>query len=625
MSSVQNSRIAQAADRLCDVDQGDAEARSAVRAGRDRASASPGLPPLGAASTSVPGPLLEWSAQEECPLRAAPVGEGLLVERGAMEFAGMLGQQARRMSLEARALVALVRAGVFGLESPRRLAAIAAALRNFGPFGGGPRIAALRHGKRPAVIDERGAISFTELDEQVDRLANALRSLGLGTGCNVGILCRNHRYALIAMYAASRAGLNTIPLNTAFSARQATEVSQREGIELLIHDVELAELTEHIAPVHGRVAVAIDDPTGGELERLIATGNPTSPPPPKQAGRLVLLTGGTTGTPRGASRPEPRSLVIPGALLERMPMRARETTVLAPPLFHGTGLLIAALTGLLGSTLVLRRRFDATTMLDDIETHRATAVCVVPVMLQRVLALGEQEIRGRDLSSLRVVFSTGSQLPAEVARQSTHLLGDVIYNLYGTTEASIATLATPADVCAAPASVGKPALGSRVSILDEQGHELPPGATGRIFVGTLSPFEGYTGGGGKETIDGLIATGDVGHCDSAGRLYVDGRDDEMIVSGAENVFPREIEELLMRHPAIADAAAIGVDDDEFGRRLRAFVVLPPGRRITAEQVQAYVKDNLARYKVPREVIFLNELPRTPTGKILKRELAAHTG
>jgi fatty-acyl-CoA synthase len=263
-------------------------------------------------------------------------------------------------------------------------------------------------------------------------------------------------------------------------------------------------------------------------------------------------------------------------------------------------------------------------MLDDIETHRATAVCVVPVMLQRVLALGDQEIRRRDLSSLRVVFSAGSQLPAEVARRTTHLLGDVIYNLYGTTEASIATLATPVDVRAAPSSVGKPALGSRVRILDDQGHELPRGAIGRIFVGAVSPFEGYTGGGSKETVDGLISTGDVGHFDPAGRLYVDGRDDEMIVSGGENVFPREVEELLLAHAAIADAGAIGVDDEDFGQHLRAFVVLRHGRRVSAEQLQTYVKDNLARYKAPREVIFLDELPRNPTGKILKRELLART-
>jgi fatty-acyl-CoA synthase len=335
----------------------------------------------------------------------------------------------------------------------------------------------------------------------------------------------------------------------------------------------------------------------------------------------VLLTSGTTGTPKGAPRPDPKGFVGAGAVLERMPMKAREATVVAPPLYHGTGLLIALLSIGLGSKLVLRRKFDAAQFLDDIETHKATGVCVVPIMLQRVLALGDEEIRKRDLSSLRCAFCAGSQLPAEVALRAQDVLGEVIYNLYGSTEVALATMTTPADVRAAPTSVGKPLLGSRIEILDDKGRELPQGQTGRIFVGTLQPFEGYTGGGGKEIIDGMLSSGDVGHFDPEGRLYIDGRDDEMIVSGGENVFPREVEELLVTHPAIADAAVIGVEDPEFGQRLRAFVVTREGKDVSDDDIKAFVKDNLARYKVPREVLFLEDLPRNPTGKILKRELA----
>jgi acyl-CoA synthetase (AMP-forming)/AMP-acid ligase II len=376
-----------------------------------------------------------------------------------------------------------------------------------------------------------------------------------------------------------------------------------------------------IAPEHGRVVTATEDPAADELDRLIASGDSKSPPAPKKPGRIVLLTSGTTGTPKGAPRQEPRSLTLPGALLERMPMRAREATVIGPPLYHGTGLVIALLSISLGSKLVLRRRFDASEFLEDVEAHSATGICVVPVMLQRILALDETEVAKRDLSSLRVAFCAGSQLPAEVAIRAMDLLGDVIYNLYGSTEVSVATLATPEDIRAAPASVGKPALGSRVKILDESGNVVPRGEKGRIFVGTATPFEGYTGGGNKEVIDGLLSTGDVGHFDETGRLYIDGRDDEMIVSGGENVFPREVEELLATHPAIVDAAVIGVDDPDFGQRLKAFAVLGDGEEVTADEVKAFVKDNLARYKVPREVVFLDELPRNPTGKILKRELA----
>ncbi|OMC31222.1 acyl-CoA synthetase [Mycobacterium sp. GA-1841] len=538
-----------------------------------------------------------------------------------MNLIAMLKDPARRAGLEMQSLIAVSRAGMIGIETPHRIVQIIKALTDYGPFGAAPRIAAIRHGQRAAVADELGELSFAELDEQVNRLANSLRATGLRPGANVGILCRNHRYPLIAAFAASRAGMSGTWLNTAFSAPQAREVAEREGIDLLIHDAEFDDVVTDINPPQGRVRCFTDDPADDQLAQLIAAGDPQRPAVPAKPGRIVLLTSGTTGTPKGAPRAEPKSLTLPGALLDRLPMRARETTVIGPPLFHGTGLIIALLSIALGSKLVLRRRFEAAEFLDDIERHRATTICVVPIMLQRILALGDEEVRRRDLSSLRVAFCAGSQLPATVAIAASDLLGEVIYNLYGSTEVSVATLATPADVRAAPTSVGKPALGSTVRIYDGDGNEVARGGTGRIFVGAATPFEGYTGGGGKEIIDGLMSTGDIGHFDDTGRLYIDGRDDEMIVSGGENVFPREVEELLVTHPAVIDVAVIGVDDPDFGQRLRAFCVLADNAQASEKELQSFVKENLARYKVPRDIVFLAELPRNPTGKVLKRELA----
>jgi fatty-acyl-CoA synthase len=531
----------------------------------------------------------------------------------------LLGNTARRATDEARSVLALVRAGVIGVEMPHTAVRVMKALNDYGPLGAAPRIAALRHGEFPAIADERGELTYDAFDEQVNRLANALRAKGLGPGSSLGILCRNHRTALLATFAASRGGMSAIWLNTSFSKRQAQEVAEREGVELLIHDVEYDDVVAGITLPKGALRVDIEA-DADEVDALIAEGDPTPPAPPSKPGRIVLLTSGTTGTPKGAPRPEPRSLTIPGAVLERMPMRARETTVIGPPLYHGTGLLIALLSISLGSKVVLRRKFNAAQFLDDIEHHGASTVCVVPVMLQRAVALGDEEIGKRDLSSLRVAFCAGSQLPSEVALRATEAFGDVIYNLYGSTEVSIATLATPEDVREAPTSVGKPALGVRIRILDPDGNQLPEGETGRIFVGTASPFEGYTGGGGKEIVDGLMATGDVGHFGQDGRLYIDGRDDDMIVSGGENVFPREVEDLLTDHEAVLEAAVLGVEDADFGQRLKAFVVLRDGAAVDEAALQAYVKDNLARFKVPREVVFMDELPRNPTGKVLKREL-----
>lgn len=527
----------------------------------------------------------------------------------------------QRAGIEARALLALYKAGAVGGASPAKTVEILKTLRAFGPFGAAVRLAAIRNPESPAIADERGEITYAEFDELINRLANALLDLGLKPGDGIAMLCKNHRAPLIVGFAASRAGLRSLWLNTSFSARQATEVCDREGVDLLIHDADFAAVVASVDPRFGKYAIDVSGATTDDLDRLIAGGSPALPAPPAKPGRIVLLTSGTTGTPKGAPRADPKGFAIPGGVLDRMPMRSGEATVMGPPLFHGTGLLLALLAISVGNKLVLRTKFDPEQLLADIDTHSASTICVVPVMLQRVIELGPEVINQYDTSSLKCAFTAGSQLPAAVSAQVSELIGDVIYNLYGSTEVSVATIATPADVREVPTSVGRPTLGVRIKILGDQGQELPQGETGRIFVGTTSPFEGYTGGGGKDVIDGLMATGDVGHFDPQGRLYIDGRDDEMIVSGGENVFPREVEELLVTHPAIIDAAVLGAEDEAFGQRLRAFVVLKDGESLDAAAVQEFVKENLARYKSPRDVLFLDELPRNPTGKVLKRELA----
>ena len=524
-----------------------------------------------------------------------------------------------RLGLEARALSVLARAGAVGVSSPAKTLDILRTLSGFGPYGAAVHLAAVRHPDRPAITDPRGTISYRELDEQINRLANTFIGMGLKEGHGIAILCKNHRAPLIAGFAASRAGLRSLWLNTSFSPRQAREVCEREGVDVLIYDEEFAGVVEGVDPEHGKFAVSVEGPGPDALDELIASGSPKMPKPPEKPGRIVLLTSGTTGTPKGAPRPDPKGFALPAAVLERMPMRAGETTVMGPPIFHGTGMLIAMITISLGNQLVLRPKFDAEQFVADIAETKASTICVVPVMLQRVLELGEDKLKAHDLSSLKCAFTAGAQLPAAVSAAFQDTIGDVIYNLYGSTEVSIATLATPAEVRSAPTSVGRPALGVTIKIFDDKDRELPKGETGRIFVGTTAPFEGYTGGGGKAIIDGLMATGDVGHFEN-GLLYIDGRDDEMIVSGGENVFPREVEELLITMDGVSDVAVLGAEDPDFGQRLRAFLVLDAGASVTEEDVKSFVKENLARYKVPRDVLFLDELPRNPTGKILKREL-----
>ena len=334
---------------------------------------------------------------------------------------------------------------------------------------------------------------------------------------------------------------------------------------------------------------------------------------------MVILTSGTTGTPKGAPRSE-AGIDAAVALLERIPLRAGTPMHIAAPLFHTWGFAHLALGMLLGTTAVLRRRFDPEDCLKVMQDEGCHSVVVIPVMLQRIMALPQETLDSYDLSTVQVVSSSGSALPGDLATAWMDEYGDNLYSTYGSTEVAYGSIATPADLRVAPTTAGRPPVGTVVKIFDQEGKPSPAGEPGRIFVGNSLLFEGYTGGGNKDMIDGLMSTGDVGRFDEQGLLYVEGRDDEMIVSGGENVFPKEVEDCLARHEAVNEVAAIGVDDDQFGKRLRAFVVRSD-ESCSEDDLKAWVKENLARYKVPREIVFIEELPRNATGKVLKRELA----
>ena len=334
---------------------------------------------------------------------------------------------------------------------------------------------------------------------------------------------------------------------------------------------------------------------------------------------MVILTSGTTGAPKGANRQEPETIDPAAALLSKIPLRARERTLIAAPMFHSWGLAHFALGMGLSSTLVLRRRFDPEE--DAAGDRRAplTALIVVPVMLQRMLELGPKVVARYDSCSLRVIAASGSALPGELAPRSWTVRRRALQPL----RLDRGRLGDDRHA-GRPARRARhrraPAARHRRAPLDDAGREVGPGETGRIFVGNELVFDGYTGGGGKDVIDGLMTTGDVGHFDAVGRLFVDGRDDEMIVSGGENVFPREVEDALCALDGVDEVAAIGVADERFGQRLQAFVVRASSSH-RERDVKEHVKANLAGYKVPRDVVFLDELPRNATGKVLKRELA----
>ena len=537
-----------------------------------------------------------------------------------MDVLGEARRLAGRGLCESRALVDIARTGILRPSSGLHGVTMLRALEAYGPAGAAISVAAAAHGDRCALVDERGPLSFNELDRRSNAVANALRARGLRGGDIVGVLCRNHRGLLDSIFGTGKLGARTLLLNTDFSAPQLREVCEREGVQLLIHDEEFTAIVERSGPPAGRVLAWHEESDEQTLDDLIEQGEESTPPKPEKKGRIVLLTSGTTGAPRGASREVGISLAVPGGLLSKIPFRSRRTVLVASPIFHAWGLGSALAAIGLGCTVVTHRRFDARVVLDAMQAHRLDTLITIPILLRRLLALGGEEIRHRDLRSLRIIALSGSALPAGLATQAMDAFGDVVYNLYGSTEVAYISIATPADMRAAPGCVGKPPYGTTVRLFDENDSEVAPGTTGRIFVANGAQFEGYTGGGHKQVIDGLMSSGDVGHFDRDGYLFVDGRDDDMIVSGGENVFPGEIEELLAGHDAISEAALVGVPDPDFGQRLRAYVVRSGSGAIDEDGVTAYVKASLARYKVPREVIFLAELPRNPAGKVVKREL-----
>ncbi len=537
-------------------------------------------------------------------------------------------QYLERGSAELHYVRKIFESGAFRIEPPQNYAAMAADIYKWGEFGMLPALNARRHPDRAACIDEDGEFTCRELDEAAHAVANGLIEKGVKGGDGVAILARNTRWFLIANYGAARVGARIILLNSEFSGPQIKEVAEREGAKLIIYDDEYTTAVSKAEPELGKLRALgtnpdSDEESGSQDETLADLIERSSKEPAPKAARhasIIILTSGTTGTPKGANRSTPPTLAPVGGILSHVPFKANEVTSLPAPMFHALGYLHGTIAMFLGSTLVLRRKFKPPLVLEDIEKHKVTAMVVVPVMLSRILDAIEKMDKKPDLSSLKIVFVSGSALGADLAERSLKDLGPVIYNMYGSTEIAFATIAEPKHLEFNSSTVGPVVKGVKVKIFDDNGQELPQGEVGRIFVGNAFPFEGYTGGGKKQIIDGLLSSGDVGYFDENGLLYISGRDDEMIVSGGENVFPAEVEDLITGHPDVVEATAIGVEDKDWGQRLRAFVVKKEDADLDEDTVKHYVRDHLARYKVPREVIFLGELPRNPTGKILKREL-----
>jgi acyl-CoA synthetase (AMP-forming)/AMP-acid ligase II len=401
-------------------------------------------------------------------------------------------------------------------------------------------------------------------------------------------------------------------------------VVDREGVDAVIYDEEFAATVDRALANRPDAAHIIawtdgNDETVVTVEKLIAANSGRRPARSEASGKLILLTSGTTGTPKGAKH-SGGGLAELKAILARTPWRTEKTVVVVAPMFHAWGFSQLVFAASMACTVVTRRKFDPEATLELVDHHQAYGLCVVPVMFDRIMDLPDEVRQRYSGRSLRFASASGSRMRPDVVVKFMDEFGDVIYNNYNATEAGMIATATPADLRAAPDTAGKPAVGTEIRILDDTFSELPTGETGQIFVHNSSQFDGYTSGTTKNFHDGYMASGDVGYLDAAGRLFVVGRDDEMIVSGGENVYPIEVEKILMTHADVAEASVIGVADQDYGERLAAFVVLHPGGATSTDELKRHVRENLANYKVPRSITLLDELPRNNTGKVARREL-----
>jgi fatty-acyl-CoA synthase len=506
--------------------------------------------------------------------------------------------------------------GMVDLRRPDEAVRAFLAMRRHGAFGGLVSHTAARYGDAPAITDERGTLSFRELDQNSNALARALADKGIRAGAVVASLHRNSRNLMTTVGAANKLGVRLVLMNSGFAGPQLADVAAREQVSCILADDEFRDLLDVLPADPVRII-------GDQHDELIA-GQSTSPlPAPSHPGGMVLLTSGTTGTPKGA----PRNKIDPlqsAQVLDRIPLTRNGTYCVAAPLFHATGLATCALGLALGNRIVLARRFDPESTLKAIAEHQAATLILVPTMLQRILDLGPEVLAKYDTSSLKVLFAAGSSLSPDLCRRTDDAFGAVLYNLYGSTEVAVAAVATPHDLRQAPGTVGRPPVGCTLAVYDEKRRRITePGRTGTLFVSSGLSFAGYTDGGNKEIVDGLLSAGDTGHFDETGLWFVDGRDDDMIVSGGENVFPLEVENLLADHPGVVEAAVVGVDDADFGRRLAAFVVSRTDSGLDADELKSYVRAHLARHKIPRDVVFIDALPRNETGKVLRKKLVEH--
>ena len=517
-----------------------------------------------------------------------------------------------------------------GAVSPLSPVALASALPWL--LGRGPSLGillqmnALTLGNKTAIHDRDGSLTWRELDRLSNQVAHAYARSEIGPSDNVALLLRNGRTLAAVAFAAQKTGVVACPLNTWARTKELKAVMKNVGPKLLVYDTAHSDQVKSVAGDDVLLVHVGDDskarPGSVPFAEFVA-GCSSRPPAPltrnRGSAKIIIQTSGTTGTPKGAARDSSAAgLGALANLLGHVPYRRDDIVVCPAPLFHSFGLATFTFATALGATLVLPERFDPEETLALIDKHKATVASLVPVMIRRIVSLDDDIKAKYDMSSLRIVMASGSALSQDLKKEATKLFGEVLYDLYGSTEIGWVAIARPQDIVQKPKSVGRPVEGIDIAVFSAEGERLPAGEIGELYVKSDVLFEGYTSGETKDSRDGYMSIGDLGKLDDDGFLYIESRSDDMVIVGGENIYPIEVEEVIESMPGVTEVTVFGVSDDEYGHVLVAFVV----GDTTEDDVRSACKDELASFKVPRRVQVVDELPRTSTGKVLKRELIA---
>ncbi len=480
-------------------------------------------------------------------------------------------------------------------------------------------------------------LTWGALDATVNRLANALADRGVHGGARVALMLPNGSEFLVAQLALARLGATAVQIGYRLKAGEiAFILGNAPPAATVVHAEFLSAMGEARAATGqaGPLLVVGQPASGGAplpthattWDRALGAAAADQPPVSRagDGGGIIIYTSGTTGKPKGANRSwKQTGLESVADMMLQAGMRADDRHLTVCPLYHSAAPAFVGITMALGATVVLMNHFDPAGALAIIDRERITSTMMVPTMLVRITNLPPAELARHRQSSLRWIMSGAAPLATETARRTMAVFGPTLWNFYGATETGLVTMAGPQDHLARPGTIGRALRGNTIRLVDDAGHDVPCGEVGELYARNTTLMSGYHDDAAATSaaeLDGYYSVGDLGRVDADGYYYLESRKHDMVISGGVNIYPREIEDHLHAHPAILEAAVVGVPDPEWGETLRAYVVLRDGFELTEPELVDYCRRELADFKRPRSVVFLAELPRNPTGKVLKRDL-----